>query len=255
MSDVKITEIDTSVSLLIGNNVPKALDLKETKESKGFGPYTVRTIYGWTINGPLGRNGSYNPSSNFICADDALNEQLKSFCNTESGDFTFDNKVEMPREDQRAVNILENSAKLHGGHYELALPWKNSSPSLPNDHPVAEQRLALLKRRFTKIPKLFSRYADVMHNLLDKGCAMKVPDKSMEMHDKTLWYLPHHPVINPNKPEKLHVVFDCAATYHGTSLNDQLLQGQFDWRINSFQTRSSGIDGRHRVHVSSGSCC
>ena len=64
-----------------------------------------------------------------------------------------------------------------------------------------------------------------MDNLLDKGYATKVPAKSMETHDKTLWYLPHHPVINPNKPEKLQVVFDCAATYHGTSLNDQLLQG------------------------------
>jgi hypothetical protein len=225
LSDVKITEIDASIGLLIGNDVPKALEPKETKESEGFGPYAVRTICGWTINGPLGRNGSYNRSSNFIRADDVLNEQFKSFCNIEFSDSIFDNKVEMSREDQRAVNILEKSAKLRGGHYELALPWKNSSPSLPNDRPVAEHRLALLKRRFNKDPKLLSRYADVMDNLLDKGYAMKVPDKSMEMHDKTLWYLPHHPVINPNKPEKLRVVFDCAATYHGTSLNDQLLQG------------------------------
>jgi len=39
------------------------------------------------------------------------------------------------------------------------------------------------------------------------------------------WYLPHHPVTHPQKPDKVRVVFDCAATYTGKSLNSELLQG------------------------------
>ena len=39
-----------------------------------------------------------------------------------------------------------------------------------------------------------------------------------------LWYIPHHAVVNPNK-EKIRVVFDCAATFKGRSLNDHLYQG------------------------------
>ena len=35
----------------------------------------------------------------------------------------------------------------------------------------------------------------------------------------------NHSVVYPQKPDKVRVVFDCAATYRGTSLNAQVLQG------------------------------
>lgn len=40
-----------------------------------------------------------------------------------------------------------------------------------------------------------------------------------------VWYLPHFYVVNPNKPEKIRVVFDCAVLYRGVSLNHYLLRG------------------------------
>ena len=39
------------------------------------------------------------------------------------------------------------------------------------------------------------------------------------------WYLPHHAVSHPAKPEKTRIVFDCSAKFDGKSLNAQLLQG------------------------------
>ena len=41
----------------------------------------------------------------------------------------------------------------------------------------------------------------------------------------TVWYLPHHPVVNLSKSGKLRVVFDCAAKFNGTFLNDKLMKG------------------------------
>ena len=52
----------------------------------------------------------------------------------------------------------------------------------------------------------------------------------MNTHDCTNrsareWYLPHHPVINPNKSGKVRRVPNGAAKFHGSSLNKTLLVG------------------------------
>lgn len=62
-----------------------------------------------------------------------------------------------------------------------------------------------------------------MDDLLHKNYAEKITGTDLSLKDT--WYLPHHPVFHLQKPDKVHVVFDCSARYHGTSLNDQLSQG------------------------------
>ena len=40
-----------------------------------------------------------------------------------------------------------------------------------------------------------------------------------------VWYLPHHGVYHPLKPEKIRIVFDCSSEYRGRSINKELLGG------------------------------
>ena len=63
-----------------------------------------------------------------------------------------------------------------------------------------------------------------MNDLLEQGYAVPVPEQDIHRSDDKVWYLPHHPVINPNK-EKIRIVFDCAAEYRGISLNSRVHQG------------------------------
>ena len=42
---------------------------------------------------------------------------------------------------------------------------------------------------------------------------------------KSIWYLPHHPVTNPNKPGKVRRVANAASKFRGESLNSNLLTG------------------------------
>lgn len=45
--------IDADIGLLIVGNVPKALEPWKVIKNQGNGLDTVKTILGWTINGPL----------------------------------------------------------------------------------------------------------------------------------------------------------------------------------------------------------
>ncbi|XP_067047856.1 uncharacterized protein [Acropora muricata] len=225
LKGIRIAEIDARVGLLIGHDVPKALEPKEVKESQDGGPYATRTLFGWAINGPLGRNGNATRTTNFIRRDAELDHMFQRFCNMEFSDSLLDSKREMSLDDKRALEIMESSAVLKEGHYEIALPWRYSPSSLPNNRVLAEHRLKLLRRRLAKDPDLFQKYSSFIDNLLDKDYARKVPDHQVNESGKAAWFLPHHPVFHPKKPEKVRVVFDCAAKYRGVSLNNVLLPG------------------------------
>ena len=41
--------------------------------------------------------------------------------------------------------------------------------------------------------------------------------------NQQVWYVPHHPVLNALKPDKVRRVCNAAGKFRGTSLNDMLL--------------------------------
>ena len=82
-----------------------------------------------------------------------------------------------------------------------------------------------LRRRLNKDSGLHEQYTKFMNNVESSGHAEKVPDTVLAHEDGRQWYIPHHAVFNPNKPEKIRVVYNCPASYSGVSLNKLLLQG------------------------------
>ena len=158
LKDINLPYIEAEVDLLIGSDVPMALEPQEVKRSDGGGPYAVQTLLGWTLNGPLGRPNSSNHTANRIQSHANLNLQFERFCEMEFNDSQFSTEKGMSQEDKRALTIMEESAELRDGHYEIALPWKVFPPELPNNKIVAEHRLGLLKKRLIKDPGLHQKY-------------------------------------------------------------------------------------------------
>jgi len=95
---------------------------------------------------------------------------------------------------------------------------------LPNNFAVAKQRMLGLRRKFVNDPTLHKEYSSYLNKVIVKGYAEQVLPDQLQCGGGKVWYIPHHSVYHPRKGS-LRVVFDCGATYKGTSLNSQLLQG------------------------------
>ena len=83
-----------------------------------------------------------------------------------------------------------------------------------------------------------------------------VPEQDVHRSDGKVWYLPHHPVINPKK-EKIRIVFDCAAEYGGVSLNSRVRQGpdltnKLVGVLTRFRLNPIAVYGGYSSNVSSG---
>ena len=79
----------------------------------------------------------------------------------------------------------------------------------------SKPRVDKLKRRLQRHPKCRDHYQKFMKGLIDKGHAK----------NGRIWYIPHHGVYHPQKPDKIIVVFDASSEFEEESLNKHLLQG------------------------------
>ena len=84
---------------------------------------------------------------------------------------------------------------------------------------MAQIRLHHLKRRLERDAQLRENYRLVINAYIAMGHARKLTREEAEKQSDKTWYFPHHPVVSPNKPGKLRVVFDAAAKFSETSLD------------------------------------
>lgn len=223
---VDLPKIDAEVGLLIGTNAHKAMEPWEIIHSVDNGPYAVRTILGWVINGPLKGKDFENEQSasvNRISMSEVETMCVQQF-NHDFPERACEERHEMSREDIQFINSVKETVKKVDGHYSISLPLRSKSVTLPNNRTLVLQRAENLKRKLLKNKDFHIEYKTFMSDLLNKGYAVPVSQEQLDRNDGRVWYIPHHGVYHPQK-RKLRVVFDCAASYQGKSLNAELLQG------------------------------
>ena len=230
LNDIKVNVIPgASLDLLIGADVPELFCIYSYRKGSRGAPCAVETPLGWSLLSPsLPRSLKNHCQVNFVSKTQELMEDtIVRMWQSEFDLGTSIFKVPHSKEDRISLTTMKSQICEIDGHYQLPLLWKNEAKSSPNNLSLAQKRLGCLKRRLIKDETLMKKYNDVIDNYIANGYARKVPEtKSCEREEESItWYLPHHPVVNIHKPEKVRVVFDCAAKYNECSLNDVLIKG------------------------------
>ena len=130
------------------------------------------------------------------------------------------------KEDERALEMLKATTKFDGERYEVGLLWENAKPHLPNNYSSAVSQLKSLEHRLEMDENLKQRYKETIDVDVQKGFVRILNEAELENIKTDLqWYVPHHPVLNPNKPDKVRRVCNAASKFGGASLNDTLMAG------------------------------
>ena len=221
---VYLAELNSEVDLLIGADVPEALQPREVVPASDGGPYATRVDLGWVINGPTGRKQKFVPSSSFFV--NCKETHPMCIACADFADATLSDGLSMSRDDLKFMNIVEDSVmQCEDGHYQVSLPLRDLNLQMPANRSQAERRALYLKRKFSKDVKFREDYVACLEKVIGDGFAEKVPLDVLERSDGKVWFIPHHGVYHHKKPDKIRVVFDCSAHSQGTSLNDELFQG------------------------------
>ena len=196
-------------------------------------PFGVKTQLGWTFAGEYElsheiMNENKPQRQQFIyhvCRKDIEEEPLEKlvqrFWKIEAEGTLLEQNGDSSL-DQLAVQTKENSIFHNGQRYQIGLPWKPVK-KLQNYYFSAVSQLKSLQKRIQNDPVLTKKYNQALQTDLGKNFVKPVEVQAPPAD--SIWYLPHHPIINPNKHEKVKTVANAASKCRGESLNSNLLTG------------------------------
>ena len=249
------------ITLLIGGDEAEAHMHLDVRRGRKDQPLAIKTPFGWTLFGSLRtekeiacNTTSVNalqvlpaPNEHILSASDDLfgasgvthvnciaeksadtnlQELVERFWLQEHTAILPDKDNAPSVEDKNLLKKLEQETYIgEDGHYVVPMLWDENVTVLPDNKVVARKRFEFLRKKLRANPDLYKLYQTNIDDYIEKGYARRLSEREAACVSDRTWTIPHHPVINPNKPGAVRVVKDAAATFKGISLNTSLKTG------------------------------
>ncbi len=112
LHDVRLPHIEAAVGLLIGVNTHKAMEPWKVINSINNGPYAVKTVLGWIVNGPkeeARKSGIQSYTANRISVEKIEDLLVKQF-NMDFPKCCYEDNSEMSQEDRQFMMSVNSVA-------------------------------------------------------------------------------------------------------------------------------------------------
>lgn len=103
-------------------------------------------------------------------------------------------ELEMVRSDLTYVNGDDHSRK---PHWHAKYPWAEDPTSLPNRQAV-EATFLRTEKQLAKEPEWKAAYASQVHEMVNRGAAVKLSKEVLEGWAGSVWYISHLIAPNPH---------------------------------------------------------
>ncbi|XP_057695374.1 uncharacterized protein LOC130917729 [Corythoichthys intestinalis] len=231
LKDLPIPAIDQAQPLLLigSDHQHLILPIEPVRLGPPDGPAAVKTILGWTLQGPSRHLNSAFPSAHCFFTSGHL-PQADLFTHVERLwqldvlPYRSEKAVTRSREDSEALKTLaERTTRVEVNgvqRYATPLIWKKNLPQLQAPKEAVLGLLRSTEKRLAKDTMKIVAYKEEINKLLNSGYIKKL--LPTEVDSSPGWYIPHHMVTHNAKNR---IVFNCSFKYKGLSLNDHLLPG------------------------------
>ena len=123
------------------------------------------------------------------------------------------NVVSQSKKKLQAQKMLESTTKFTGERYEVGMLWSEPEPTIEQ----LQLSLGSALHAGAKIPK-----GPKTEEFVSTVNSINVKVSGVKGTFGKEWFLPHNPVLNPNKPGKVGHVCKAASKYKQVCLNDKL---------------------------------
>lgn len=111
-------------------------------------------------------------------------------------------------------------------HWHASYPWLDDPVSLPNNKSAVEATYYRTEKQLAKTPQWKTAYTAQVHDMLNRGAAVKLSEETLLKWSGPVWYVSHLIAPNPHSvTTPVRLVWNSSQKFRGVSLNDMLMKG------------------------------
>ena len=192
---------DNDVHLVIGIGQQELHEFSKIKKGAYGLPWAAQCPLGWVVYG-MDKHlvPSESVTSCFVqsmsfgtLAEDSpsvvdpelsseyLDRKMTRLYDAEHVDDPYDDDVGLSVNDKRCWNTFEDSLTRVDGRWQVALPFKNDDPKLPNNFSAALKNLKNLEKRLNSDKKLCEFYVNYMNDLFKNSHAVNFSMRNLKL--------------------------------------------------------------------------